>query len=382
MKIAVPKEIAPLDRRVALDPDACRRLIQAGLEVRVEAGAGAEAFFPDRAYLEAGAVVLEDGVKLLKETDLLLKINAPGLRPDGLHEATLLGPGAMVLASLFPSRNLESVRMLAQARVTAFATDCMPRITRAQGMDTLSSMANIVGYKGALLAATELPKYFPLFMTAAGTTHQAKVFVIGAGVAGLQAIATARRLGANCTATDVRPEVRAQIESVGGRYIGLELEPIQGQGGYAAALSPEDQARQARMLAEHCATVDVVITTALVGGVLAPKLIDETIIRSMKPGSVLVDLGADGGGNCTLSRLGGQVRVGDVTILAPLNLAATVPVHASQLFARNLSNFVLAFWNPGARRFELDWEDEILRACCITHEGQVLHGPTRAALQN
>ena len=382
VKIAVLKEIHPQELRVALDPDACRRLVQAGLQVQVEATAGAGAYHPDRAYREAGATLTLDAPRLLAEADVLVRIHAPRLRPDGLHEADLLRPGALVLGSLMPTRNLEAVRRMARGGITAFSTDCIPRSTRAQTMDTLSSMANITGYKGALLAAMELPKYFPMFMTAAGTTPQAKVFVIGAGVAGLQAIATARRLGASVTATDVRPEVKEQIESVGAKYIGLDLGPgVQSGGGYAAQLTPEDQARQARLLAEHCAQVDAVITTALVGGVTAPKLIDEAVVRSMRPGSVLVDLAADGGGNCTLSNLGGRAEVGGVTLLAPLNLAATVPVHASQLFARNLLNFLLAYWDRETGRFDLDWDDDILKACVITHGGEVLHGPTRAALE-
>jgi NAD(P) transhydrogenase subunit alpha len=381
VKIAVPKETQPLERRVALDPDACRRLVRAGLEVQVEAGAGAAACFPDQAFAEAGAALVQDPDRLVAAADCLLKVQAPGFRADGSFEAEGLRPGTLLLGSLFPTRHPEAMARLAQGRITAFSTDCIPRSTRAQGMDTLSSMANLVGYKGALLAAQELPKVFPMFMTAAGTLHQARVFVIGAGVAGLQAIATARRLGASVTATDVRPEAREQIESVGAKYIGLDLGPgAQGQGGYAAALSAEDRARQAQLLAEHCAQVDAVITTALIGGVTAPVLLDEAILRTMRPGSVVVDLGADGGGNCTLSSLGGRVETEGVTILAPLNLAATMPVHASQLFGRNLVNFLLAYWEPEAGRFDLDWEDGLLKACAITHAGQLLHGPTREAL--
>ena len=382
MKIAVLKELRPQENRVALDPDTCKKLVLAGMEVTVEAGAGAAAYLSDEAYRAAGATVRTDVAAFLGEADCLLKVNAPALRADGIHEADLLRPGALMVGSLFPTRHLGDMQKLAQRQVTAFSTDCIPRTTRAQAMDTLSSMANIVGYKGALLAALELPKYFPMFMTAAGTTHQAKVFVLGAGVAGLQAIATAKRLGANVTATDVRPEVKEQIESVGGKYVGIDVAPGGQAGGYAAVLSEEDKARQGRMLAEHCAQVDAVITTALIGGVLAPRLLDEAIVRSMKPGSVIVDLGADGGGNCSLSELGGRVEVGGVKIIAPLNLPSTVPFHASQLFSRNLFNFLMAFWNKDERRFNLDWEDDILKACVITREGQIVHGPTRAGLSS
>ena len=382
MKIAVPREIRPNENRVALDPDACRKLIQLGAQVDLEAGAGTRACFPDPAYRAAGAGLVSDLPALLGGADLVAKVNAPMERPDGGHEAELMRPGAILLASVFPTRNLDAVRRMAGRGLTVLATDCIPRTTRAQAMDTLSSQASIVGYKGVLLGAVELPRIFPMLMTAAGTTLQAKVFVIGCGVAGLQAIATARRLGAAVSATDVRPEVKEQIESVGGKYIGIELAASAAAGGgYAAALSAEDQARQARMLAEHCAQVDLVITTALIGGVRAPRLLDEAIVRSMKPGSVIVDLGADGGGNCTLSRLGETVDVGGVRILAPLNLAATVPYHASMLFSRNLLNFVTAFWNPAEAGLALDWSDDILKGCCVARDGQVVHGPTLEALR-
>ena len=291
-------------------------------------------------------------------------------------------PGSMLLASIFPTRNLDAVKKMTERKITAFSTDCIPRTTRAQAMDTLSSQGNIVGYKGVLLGAVELPNYFPMFMTAAGTTLSAKVFVIGAGVAGLQAIATAKRLGASVSATDVRPEVKEQIESVGGKYIGIELQQnTQAVGGYAAELSAEDKARQAKMLADHCAQVNVVITTALIGGVVAPKLLDEAIVKSMKPGSVIVDLGADGGGNCTLSKIGGTVEVGGVKIIAPTNLPSSLPHHASMMFSRNLLNFMMAFWKKDENRFDLDWNDDILKASVVTHDGEVMHGPTLKALQ-
>jgi NAD(P) transhydrogenase subunit alpha len=376
VKIAIPMEVRPDEHRVALDPESCRKLIQLGIEVTMEPGAGAGAFFPDAAYQEAGVGQVADPARLLGEADFVVKVGAPGGQ-----EVDLMRPGAMLLASLFPTRNLEAVTRLAERGITAFSTDCIPRTTRAQAMDTLSSQANIVGYKGVLLGAAALPRYFPMLMTAAGTTLQAKVFVIGCGVAGLQAIATAKRLGAAVSATDVRPEVKEQIESVGGKYIGIELgQSAQAGGGYAGELSAEDKARQARMLAEHCATVDMVITTALIGGVVAPRLIDEAIVRSMKPGSVIVDLGADGGGNCTMSRLGETIRVGGVSLLAPLNLPATVPYHASMMFSRNLLNFITAFWNKEAKTFNLDWADDILKGCAVTHEGKVVHGPTLKAL--
>jgi NAD(P) transhydrogenase subunit alpha len=274
---------------------------------------------------------------------------------------------------------LAAVRALAARQVTAFATDAIPRTTRAQSMDTLSSMANIAGYKGVLLAAAELNKYFPMFMTAAGMVPPAKVFVIGAGVAGLQAIATAKRLGAHVTATDVRPEVKEQIESVGGKYVGIELkESAAAGGGYAKELSEEDKARQREILAAQVAQSDVVVTTALIGGVFAPRLITAEMVRAMHPGAMVVDLAADGGGNCELSRPGETVEEGGVTIMAPLNLPASLPLHASLLFSRNLTAFLLAFTKDKA--FQLDLNDDIQQGALITHAGEVRHARTREAL--
>jgi len=373
MKIAVPIERRRGEQRVALVPESCKRLLAAGVEVAIEAGAGAAAFFPDEAYAKLGVAVEGDRARLLGTADLVCAVN-----PPESADVALLREGALLLGSLFPTRNLEVMQALAARRVTAFSTDCIPRTTRAQAMDTLSSQGNLTGYKGALLGALELPRYYPMFMTAAGTTLAAKVFVIGAGVAGLQAIATARRLGASVTATDVRPEVKEQIESVGAKYVGIELgQSGAAGGGYARELSAEDKTRQAQLLAEHCATVDVVITTALIGGVVAPKLLDEKVVRAMKPGSVIVDLGADGGGNCTLSRPGETVRAHGVTILAPLNLPATVPHHASMLFSRNLLNFFTAFWNTKDKKLELDFADDILAGAVITRDGAIVHAPTK-----
>jgi NAD(P) transhydrogenase subunit alpha len=381
MRVAVPKETWPGERRVALVPESCKKLSQAGMEIRVEAGAGAAAFFPDSAYREAGAVLVPDVAALVSDADLVLKVQPPGLGSGpGRPEIELMRNGAILVATLLPTRHLDVVRALLARKITAFATDCIPRITRAQAMDTLSAMANISGYKGVLIAASELPKYFPMFMTAAGTVIAARVFVIGAGVAGLQAIATARRLGANVFATDVRPEVKEQIESVGGKYIGVELkESASAAGGYAKQLTEEDRQRQRELLAEQCAVADVVISTALIGGVLAPRLITAGMVRKMKPGSIIVDLAADGGGNCELSRPGETVIEDGVKIVAPLNLPSTMPLHASTLYSRTLTSFVLAFWKNAA--FHLDWKDDILSGAVVTHDGEVRHGPTREALQ-
>src|SRR5215212_8568133 len=307
MRIGVPKETAPGERRVALVPESCKKLKQAGYEIAVESGAGDTAGYSDDAYRELGVTLEPDPAALLGAADVTLKLGPPATG-NGRDEVAWLRSGTIYLGSLMPLRHLRVVRALASRGVTAFATDAIPRTTRAQSMDTLSSMANISGYKGVLLAATELNKYFPMLMTAAGMVPPAKVFVIGAGVAGLQAIATARRLGANVFATDVRPEVKEQIESVGGKYVGIELAAAASAGGgYAKELSDADRARQRELLAEQCTQSDAVITTALIGGVFAPRLISAEMVRSMKPGSVIVDLAADGGGNCELSRPGKQV---------------------------------------------------------------------------
>ncbi len=378
MRIAVPKETRPGERRVALVPESCRKLVKAGYTIAVEAGAGLAAYFSDDAYREAGAAIEADPAALLGGADLVLKVNPPtlGARP----EVAWMRPGTVYLGSLMPLRNLEVVRELAARKITAFSTDAIPRTTRAQPMDTLSSMANIAGYKGVLLAAVELGRYFPMLMTAAGSVPPAKVFVVGAAVAGLQAIATARRLGANVVATDVRPEVKEQIESVGGKYVGIELaESASAEGGYARELSEEDKRRQRDLLAEQCAQADVVITTALIGGVFAPRLITADMVQRMKPGSVIVDLAADGGCNCELSRPGETVQVNGVTILAPLNLPASLPTHASLLFSRNLTAFLLAFTKDGA--LQLDFHDDIQQGALITHDGEVKHARTREALE-
>jgi NAD(P) transhydrogenase subunit alpha len=375
MRIAVPKETASGERRVALVPESCKKLIQAGYEVAIESRAGEAAGFADEEYRAVGAAVESAVAPMVASADLVLNVTAPSAA-----EIEAMRPGAIYLGSLMPLRNLQAARALAAHKVTAFATDAIPRTTRAQSMDTLSSMANISGYKGVLLAAVELDRYLPMLMTAAGMVRPAKVFVIGAGVAGLQAIATAKRLGANVVATDVRPEVKEQIESVGAKYVGIELkESAAAGGGYARELSDEDRKRQAQMLADECAQSDVVITTALIGGVFAPRLIGAETVARMKPGAIIVDLAADGGGNCELSKPGETVRSGGVTILAPLNLPASMAYHASLLFSRNLTAFVLAFTKD--RAFQLDLHDDIQQGALITHGGEVTHARTRDALQ-
>ncbi len=373
MKLAVPRETVEGETRVALVPESVKKLTTAGFSIMVEPGAGAKALYSDQAYVEAGAKIAASSAELLGQADMVLKVAIPSQ-----DEISRMRGGAMLLTGLMPTRNVATVKALAAAKVTAFSTDAIPRTTRAQAMDTLSSMANIVGYKGVLLAAAELPKYFPMFMTAAGTVFAAKIFVIGAGVAGLQAIATAKRLGGNMFATDVRPEVKEQIESVGAKYVGIELgQAAQAGGGYAKELSEEDKAKQRAMLVEQCSQVDVVISTALIGGVFAPKIITADMVRKMKPGTVIMDLAADGGGNCELSQPGRTVIENGVHICAPVNLPATMPTHASLLWSRNLYNFLMAFWKD--KKFQFDLKDDILAGALITHEGQITHAKAKEA---
>ena len=383
MKIAVLRESRPFECRVALVPESCQKLVKAGFTVGVETGAGTRARYIDEAYKESGATIESDAEALVRSADFLLKVNAPGNgADDGRSEMEWIGDGTYVLGSLMPLRNLTDMASLAETGAIAFSTDAIPRTTRAQSMDTLSSMNSIGGYKGVLLAAAELGRYFPMLSSAAGTVFPAKVFVIGAAVAGLQALATAKRLGAAVTATDVRPEVKEQIESVGGKYVGIELvQDASAGGGYAKELSAEDQARQREMLVDQVALSDVVITTALIGGVFAPTLVTAEMVASMRPGSVLVDLAADGGGNCELSSPGETIEAHGVRILAPVNLASTMPEHASLLFSRNLTNFLEAFSEEG--EFQLNLEDEIQAGCLITRGGEIVHEQTlEAAAEN
>ena len=372
MRIGVPGETRVGERRVALVPESVKKLVGAGIQVAVEAGSGSGSFFPDDAYRGAGAEVVTGSAAVLGAADLVLKV-----QPPTPAEVGLMREGAMLLATLLPARNGDVVAALAARRVTAFSTDLIPRITRAQAMDTLSSMANIAGYRAVLIAASELPRYFPMLMTAAGTVFPAKVFVIGAGVAGLQAIATARRLGAAVEATDTRPAVREQIESLGAKWVGVPTdEGAQDAGGYAKELSPEFYRKQGELIAERCAGADVVITTALIGGIKAPRLITAEMVRAMRPGAVIVDLAAEAGGNCELTRPGEKVVEGGVTIVGPLNLPSEMPWHGSTLYSRNLTAFVLAFWKDG--RFDLDLGDDILKGALVTHDGEVRH-PAPAA---
>ena len=378
MKIAVVRESHAWERRVALVPESCAKLVQAGFSVAIESGAGADAGADDEAYVAADAVIETDPRALVESADILLKINPPSNTRER-SEIDWIKPSTVIVASLMPLRHPREMKALAKTGAIAFSTDAIPRTTRAQAMDTLSSMSSISGYKGVLLAAAELPRYLPMLSSAAGTVFPARVFVIGAAVAGLQALATAKRLGATVTATDVRPEVKEQIESVGARYVGIELEEeASAGGGYAKELSEQDRQRQRDMLVDEVARSDVVITTALIGGVFAPKIVTSEMVRSMRPGSIIVDLAADGGGNCEDAVPGETVDLEGVRLIAPLNLPATMPEHASLLFSRNVTHFVETFSDEGT--FEVDTQDEIQAGCLITRDREIVHERTREAL--
>ena len=356
MKVAVPKESAPGERRVALVPEAVRRL-GGGFEVVVERGAGEAAGFPDAEYEAAGARIV-DRAAVLDGAAAVLRVARPS--PE---EVAALAPGTLLVGFLAPLADPEGVKRLEAQGVLGFAMEAIPRTTRAQAMDALSSQATVAGYKAALIAADRLPRLFPLLMTAAGTVAPAKVLVLGAGVAGLQAIATARRLGAVVSAFDTRPVVQEQVESLGATFLDLGVRGEQTEGGYAVELTAEQQARQQAALEERLADMDVVITTALVPGRPAPRLIPAAAVATMRPGSVIVDLAAQTGGNCELTVPGEEVVREGVLVVGAVNLAATMPYHASQLYARNVVA-LLQHLAPGGEP-QLDWEDEITRGACV-----------------
>ena len=375
MKIAVPKETVSGERRVALTPDAAAALVKSGMEILVETGAGGGAFHDDAAYEKAGARIVPDAVTLYGAADVVLKVQKPTL-----DEGERLREGTVLLSFLNAMGSPDLVRRLAARRVTSFGMEGVPRISRAQKMDALSSQANIAGYKAVLIAAESLPKFFPMMMTAAGTVFAAKVLVIGAGVAGLQAIATARRLGAQVWGYDVRPVVKEQVESLGAKFLefDLGLTEAEDKGGYAKALSAEASRRQQEMLAEKTKDFDVVVTTALVPGRTAPRLVTKETVAGMRPGSVIVDLAAEAGGNCELTEPDAVVVRHGVTIHGPTNLPATMPVHASQLYARNVSELLRELVKDGA--LALDFEDEVVKGACVTHGGEIVNEAVKAGL--
>ena len=379
MKIAVAREIEVGERRVALVPDIVARLVKQGIEVLVEAGAGERAFLSDAAYEAAGAKIISDTAALWYEADILLKVGIPQEREEGGSEIELLREGAVLIGFLNPLGQPDIAQRLADRRITAFGMEMIPRTTRAQSMDALSSQASIAGYKAVLIAAATAPKYFPMLTTAAGTIAPAKVFVIGAGVAGLQAIATARRLGAVVEAFDIRPAVKEEVQSLGAKFVEVQLnEETVAAGGYAREITEESKRRTQEVLAEHVKQADVVITTAQVPGRKAPLIVTEEMVAQMKPGSVVVDLAADQGGNCAGSEAGKDVQRNGVTIIGPINLPSSMPIHASQLYAKNLSS--LAQLMIKDKTLNLNFEDDIIAAACITHAGEIRNQRVRELL--
>lgn len=382
MRVAVPKEIVPGERRVALVPDTVSRIVKAGLEVRLGAGAGEAAGHPDAAYRDAGAEVAENAAALLGGADVILKVQRPVLDETlGRHEVDLLREGAVLVAFLQPVTEPDLVRRLAARRITSFSMDQIPRSTAAQKMDALSSQATVAGYKAVLLAASALGKLFPMLTTAAGTIRPARVLVLGAGVAGLQAIATARRLGAVVEAFDVRPAVKEEVQSLGASFVEMEItEETESAGGYAKELSEETHGRELELIRQHARNADVLITTAAIPGARAPLLVPEDTVEQMRAGSVIVDLAAETGGNCEVTRPGEEVIRHGVRIIGAVNLASTVPAHASQMYSQNIASFLLHLVKDG--KLNLDLEDAILGPMCVTHEGRVVHEPTKARMSS
>ena len=379
MIVGVPVEYAA-ERRVALVPSVAADLAKAGLEVLVQRGAGEKAGFSDEAYQKVEARLVPDREQLFSSADIILQVNPLDAHPGAGGDLELLRQGQIVMGLLNPLGAPETAQKLAQRGVTAFALELLPRISRAQSMDALTSMATIAGYKAVLVAAGELPKMYPLMMTAAGTIRPARVFVIGAGVAGLQAIATAHRLGALVWAYDVRPAVKEQVESLGAKFVELELktEGSEGSGGYAQAMDEEFYKLQREMMTRVVAESDVVITTAAVAGRKAPMLITEKAVQGMHSGSVILDLAAEGGGNCELTRPGERVEYNGVTILGPTDLPSTVAHHASQMYARNVGAFLQNLVKEG--QLHLNLEDEIIRDTLLAHQGELVNPRVRELL--
>jgi NAD(P) transhydrogenase subunit alpha len=373
MQVVVPKEVHPGERRVALVPESTGRLVAADVAVAIEPGAGEPSGFADAAYQQAGAAV--NGA--LESADVVLKVRPP-VHAGASSEVGRMRNGTVLISFLEPLTSPDLLRALAAQGVTAFSMELVPRITRAQRMDALSSQATVAGYKAALLGASSTSRFFPMLMTAAGTVPPAKVLVIGAGVAGLQAIATARRLGAVVQGFDIRPAVKEQVESLGATWVGLEMKEAEGAGGYAAEVSEEAQRKEHEHLHKLVSEADVVITTAQIPGRPAPVLITDDMVADMRAGSVVIDLAAESGGNCSLTRMDEEVRRNGVLVLGPGNLPSSLPFHASQMYSRNVLALLQHHLADGAIR--IDVEDEITRECLVTHAGEVVHARARKVL--
>ncbi len=378
MQVAVPKESRPGERRVALVPEAVSRLRDSGLTVAVQSGAGSESGFVDSAYQAAGASIVTSESELFAASDIVVKVRAPTHSVTS-SEVDRLRAGSMLIGFLQPLTSPDLLHALAAHRVSAFAMELVPRITRAQRMDALSSQATVAGYRAVLLAASATGRFFPMLMTAAGTVAPAKVLVLGAGVAGLQAIATARRLGAVVQGFDIRPDVKEHVESLGAQWVGIQMEEAVGAGGYAKEISEDSKRREHEHLHKLIAEADVVITTAQIPGKPAPVLITEDMVHAMRFGSVIVDLAAEAGGNCALTRAGQEVRMNGVSILGPLELPSTLPFHASQMYSRNVTALLQHLVKEGS--LALDLTDEITSGCLVTHGGAIVHERVKSTLQ-
>lgn len=361
---------------MAATPETVKKLKALGAEVTIEAGAGAAASYPDQAYSDAGATIASDAAAAFAAGDIVFKVQRPMSASEGSDEMALLRSGQTLMAPLGALTNKELVQALASKGVTSFALELIPRITRAQSMDILSSQANLAGYKAVLLAANHFGRIFPQMMTPGGTLAPSRAFIMGVGVAGLQAIATARRLGSIVTATDVRPATKEQVQSLGAKFVAVEDEEFKAAetaGGYAKQMSPEYQAKQAALVADHIKTQDIVVTTALIPGRKAPVLVSEEMVRTMKPGSVIVDMAVEQGGNCPLSEYGKTVEKHGVKIVGPANLPGELPTDASALFARNLLNFITPMVDKETRALTINLEDEVVKGTLVTRDGQIVH---------
>jgi len=372
--VSVPKENTPGENRVALTPDVVKRLATVHT-VRVEQGAGVNAAFTDAAYRDAGAELVPSAEQVWRDADVVVKV-----QPPTPQEGAWLKEGSVLIGLLQPFANLTLLGDLARRGVTTFGLEVLPRITRAQAMDALSSMSTVAGYKAVLLAAAATGKFFPMLTTAAGTVVPARAFILGAGVAGLQAIATARRLGAVVTAFDVRPEVKEQVHSLGAKFVAAEAVEASVEGGYAAELSQEQHKRELELIASHLHEFEIVITTALIPGKRAPVLITDEMLAKMRAGAVVVDLAAEAGGNCTATKAGEEVMVHGVKVIGPVNLPSTMPEDASRMYSRNIQAF-LALLADKEGKLKLDFEDEIVGGTCITHGGKVVHEAVRNAIE-
>ena len=381
MVVGIPTEITPSETRVAAIPATVKELVKKGFTVKIQAGAGEGSFISDNEYMEAGASIISTASELYASSDLVLKVNLPEMNEqEGIHEVELMKSGSAFISFIQTTKDLDEVKRLQNKKITAFSMHLVPRSTLAQKMDALSSQSNIAGYKAVLIGASHIAKYMPLLMTAAGTIKPSKTLVIGAGVAGLQAIATAKRLGAQVSAFDVRPVVKEQVESLGAKFVEVasDSEDGVGEGGYAKETSDEYKQKQAELLKEHIGNSDLVITTALIPGRPAPKIITKEMVDGMKGGSAIMDLASENGGNCEYTEPGKIIDHNGITIDGSFNIPGTMPIHASQVYAKNISSLAMYLCPEG--ELKLDMDDEIISGALFTHNGEITDERTKDAL--